>query len=207
VNPRLRDDADPLIFRSKYRLDKFVLCVGRIEWSKNQLLLAIACQKLGLPLVLIGSCMQSEYAKLCREHGPDQLLILDHMPQIQLASAYAAALVHALPSWIETCGLSTMEALSLGCPAVASIVGHEFEHFGGMAQYCDPASVDSIQQAVQVAIQSEAFTRRAPMTFKNWQNVASALRCFYEDVLAERPGVAPSNSWRRLQHLGAMVQA
>ena len=49
----------------------------------------------------------------------DRLTIIDHLPQELLASAYAAAGVHALPSWMETCGLVSLEAALCGTPLVA----------------------------------------------------------------------------------------
>ena len=42
----------------------------------------------------------------------DRLTIIDHIPQPLLASAFAASAVHVLPSWMETCGLVTLEAPS-----------------------------------------------------------------------------------------------
>ena len=60
------------------------------------------------------------------------------MPQNLLASAYAAAAVHTLPSWMETCGLVSLEAALSGTPLVGSTFGHELEYLEGDAWYADP---------------------------------------------------------------------
>ncbi|HJZ57249.1 MAG TPA: glycosyltransferase [Gemmataceae bacterium] len=135
----------------KYGARDFVLQAGRIEAPKNQLLLAVACKQAGLPLVLIGSCRQPQYLDWVRKYGPDDLLVIDHLPQEELASAYAAARVHALPSWGETCGLVNLEAAACGTAVVAGTQGYELEYLSDLADYCDPADVNSICSAVQTA--------------------------------------------------------
>jgi glycosyltransferase involved in cell wall biosynthesis len=92
--------------------------------------------------------VQQHYLEWCWRHGPKDLKIIEHLPPKRLRSAYAAARVHVLPSWIETCGLVTMEAALADCNVVVSIAGYELEYFRDMAYYCDPADVDSIRQAV-----------------------------------------------------------
>ena len=60
-----------------------------------------------------------------------------------MASAYAAAAVHVLPSWMETCGLVSLEAALAGAPLVGSTFGHELEYLEGDAWYADPENADS----------------------------------------------------------------
>ena len=141
-------DPDPTPFVRKFGLRDFILQVGRVETSKNQLMLAHALRNAGLPVLLIGGNLQRRYLDMCRKYGPKDLRVLPHLPPAGLASAYAAARVHALPSWIETCGLVTMEAALGNCNVVASIVGFELEYYRDLAYYCDPADVSSIRHAV-----------------------------------------------------------
>jgi glycosyltransferase involved in cell wall biosynthesis len=101
-----------------------------------------------LPLVLIGNTQQPQYLDWVRKYGPEDLLVIPHLPQAELASAYAAARVHALPSWAETCGLVNLEAGASGAAVVAGILGYEIEYLADGAYYCDPASVESIREAV-----------------------------------------------------------
>ncbi len=56
-----------------------------------------------------------------------------------------------LPSWLETPGLSSLEAAAAGCTLVVSDRGLTREYFGDQAWYCDPRSFDSIREAVLAA--------------------------------------------------------
>jgi hypothetical protein len=76
---------------------------------------------------------------------------IESLPQEELASAYAAAKVHALPGWFETPGLSTLEAAAAGCNVVSTDRGLAREYLGEMAWYCDPRSLESIRAAVVAA--------------------------------------------------------
>ena len=61
-----------------------------------------------------------------------RLQIIDHLPQNLLASAYAAAAVHVLPSWMETCGLVSLEVALAGAPLVGSTSGMNWNTSKGM---------------------------------------------------------------------------
>ena len=112
---------------------------GRIEPGKNQAMLCWALRNTDIPIVLIGGSKHwPAYAELCRSISGSRLTIIDHMPQNLLASAYAAAAVHTLPSWMETCGLVSLEAALSGTPLVGSTFGHELEYLEGDAWYADP---------------------------------------------------------------------
>jgi glycosyltransferase involved in cell wall biosynthesis len=145
-------DPDPAPFVKRFKLRDFVLQVGRIEASKNQLLMVYALRDAGLPVVLIGGNLQRRYLDWCVKYGPKNLRVIPHLPAAGLASAYAAARVHALPSWIETCGLVTMEAALANCTVVASTAGYELEYFHDLAYYCDPADPATIRAAVTKAM-------------------------------------------------------
>ena len=132
VDPKLFLDADPIPFQEHTGIKQpFVLQAGRIEPAKNQAMLCWALRKTNLPVVLVGSKQHwPSYAELCKNILGDRLTIIDHLPQRLLASAYAAARVHVLPSWMETCGLVTLEAALSGTPVVGSTFGHELEYLG-----------------------------------------------------------------------------
>ena len=79
------------------------------------------------------------------------------MPHIEhelLRHAFAAAAVHALPSWYETTGLSTLEALAAGRPVVVSGGPCVEEYFAGCARFCNPGSIRSIRRRLN-SISSE----------------------------------------------------
>ena len=107
VDPRLFLDPDPDAFREATGIrTPFVLQAGRIEPAKNQAMLCWALRETKLPIVLIGGSKHwPAYADLCKSISGERLHIIEHVPQPLLASAYASAAVHVLPSWMETCGL------------------------------------------------------------------------------------------------------
>ena len=153
-----KDLPSPERFRVRYGIKDFVLCVGRVEPSKNQLALIRALRNEPLPLVLIGSSAGA-YADFCREearHSIADVLILDHMDHAELLEAYVAAKVHALPSWRETPGLAALEAAAAGCNIVVTQNGTASEYFGDLAWYCDPTDIGSIRNAVLDAYRSES---------------------------------------------------
>ncbi len=186
-------DPDPTPFVDRYGLDNFVIQVGRIEKSKNQIMLVHALRQLDIPIVLIGSNRQAAYLRLCQELGGAKVHVIDHMPAQELASAYAAAKVHALPSWVETCGLTTMEAALGDCNVVCSTAGYESEFFQSFPYYCDPSDVKSIRDSVQQALENydddaprrAALKRRIRKEF-TWERAAEKTFQAYQGVLASR---------------------
>ena len=191
VDPSLFLNADPEPFRKHTGIrETFVMQAGRIEPGKNQAMLCWALRDTGIPIVLIGSSKHwPSYAKLCKSISGDQLRIIDHIPQNLLASAYAAADVHALPSWMETCGLVSLEAALSGTPLVGSTFGHELEYLEGDAWYADPGDVTSIRNAVLSALDAGAQHSR-PIAMKrkvlerfNWERTVDATELLYRRVM------------------------
>jgi hypothetical protein len=146
--------ARPEPFVERYGLRDFVLCAARVEKRKNQLLLVAALRGTGIPLVIVGQPNPEEYRELCRRYADANVTFLEALPREELASAYAAAKVHALPGWFETPGLSTLEAAAAGCSIVTTDRGTAREYLGDGAWYCDPKDVVSIRNAVLAAYQA-----------------------------------------------------
>jgi polysaccharide pyruvyl transferase WcaK-like protein len=179
-------EARPQLFADKYRLEDFVLCVGRIEAKKNQLSLIAATRGTGLPLVIVGRPNPEAYLDLCRRYADNKVLFLDPLPLDELASAFAAARVHALVSWFEAPGLVSLEAASAGCNVVSTDRGSPPEYLAEHAWYCDPRSVDSIRQAVLAAYhapRSDSLRQRIRENF-TWERAAQRTFGGYQLALA-----------------------
>jgi glycosyltransferase involved in cell wall biosynthesis len=144
-------DAAPDAFREHAGLgdEPFVLCVGAIDARKNQAMLAEALRGSGIPLVLVGPSFEPETLALVKQVGGSTLTHIDRVPAELVASAYHAAAVHALPSWSEGAALANLEAAAAGCPLVVSDRSSEFEYFGDLVAYCNPADPESIRVAVE----------------------------------------------------------
>jgi glycosyltransferase involved in cell wall biosynthesis len=130
-----------------------VLCVARIEGLKCQLELVRALNGSNLKLVLIGKPAPNQmayYRQILKEKGPN-VRVLGEIPHDELPRYYASCKVHALVSWMETTGLSSLEAGVMGANLVITEKGDTREYFGEMARYCSPDSIDSIRAAVTSA--------------------------------------------------------
>lgn len=192
VNPQIFLDADPEPFREMTGLrEPFVLQAGRIEPAKNQAMLCWALRDTSLPIVLIGSGQHwPSYAELCKSICGDRLRIIEHLPQEMLASAYAASGVHCLVSWMDTCGLVSLEASLSGTPLVGSTFGHELEYLENDAWLADPADPNSILQAVEQAWNNgrhhDASLRMKQKSLErfNWENTVNKTEKMYQDILS-----------------------
>jgi glycosyltransferase involved in cell wall biosynthesis len=194
VDPKIFLDADPMAFRQQTGIQgPFVIQGGRIEPAKNQAMLCWALRNRDIPLVLIGSSKNwPGYADLCKKILGDRLIMIDHIPQNILASAFAAASVHVLPSWMETCGLVTLEAALTGTPVVGSSFGHELEYLQGDAWFADPTNPDSLANAVQEAWEAGRYSSR-PLRLQrrilenfNWEATVEQTEKLYRRVITSR---------------------
>ncbi|WP_138205156.1 glycosyltransferase family 4 protein [Haloimpatiens lingqiaonensis] len=154
-------------FRERYKLNKYVLCVGRISPKKNQLLLAKICEKLGIQLVIIGQVKDKEYFKKCMKYR--NVVYLGFMDSYNIYNAYRFAKVHALVSFVEKPGMSSLEAAACGCNIVSTSEGCAEEYFGDMAYYCNPYDEDSISQALEEAINKRKNYKLKEYVKENYQ--------------------------------------
>lgn len=154
-----------------------VLCVARIESRKNQLNLVRAMKETPYHLVLIGATAPNHkdyYARIKKEAG-DRVTILGSMTQEELRVYYKLCRVHVLASWMETCGLASLEAAAMGANIVITNRGDTKEYFQEDAFYCEPDDVRSIRDVILKAYQ-------APPPFSLQERVR---RCYVWDLVAK----------------------
>jgi len=140
----LPDELRQRGFKSK----EFALQVSRIEPHKNTLTTIKCCKKLNIPLVLIGNIGDSSYFKEVSREFNENVLYLGYKNYLELLPYYYNARIHILPSYRETPGLSNLEAGSLGCGIVTTIVGTAVEYFKDFAYYCIPWDENSVERAI-----------------------------------------------------------
>jgi len=176
-------EADPSLFINRYGVKDFVLSVGRIETRKNQLMLLKALEQIDIPLVIAGGgfSYQPDYDAAVRSFKrKGRTLILDRLEPEMLASAYAAARIHALPSWFELPGLVSLEAAWLGKNIVATDRGTLFDYLGELPFYADPADERSITNAVIAAYYSPVREGIAAAARQwSWERAIDALEAAY----------------------------
>jgi glycosyltransferase involved in cell wall biosynthesis len=181
---------DTEVFAFNYTLEKeeeLVLCVARIEGIKNQINLIRALNNTRYRLLLIGDYApsQSSYYLECRKIAAPNVRFMKHIPQRDLVQYYEKAKVHILPSWFETCGLSSLEAGVMGCNIVITDKGYTREYFEDHAFYCDPGNPSSIFKAVDHAANSpfRAALRKKILTNYTWDQAAACIARAYDQIL------------------------
>lgn len=182
---------DPDLFKPDDTVPRdrqLVLCVARIEGIKNQLNLIRALNDTSFSLVLIGGIApgQQGYSDACRKAAGANVQFTGHIPQAALLDYYKRATVHVLPSWFETCGLSSLEAAAMGCNLVVTDKGYTRDYFGNDACYADPADPASILHAVQTAAAAGEHQRLSEKvrTHYTWKQAATLTLQAYQKIIS-----------------------
>ncbi|MCY6370530.1 glycosyltransferase family 4 protein [Clostridium ganghwense] len=170
-------------FKKKYKLNDYVLCAARICPRKNQLALAKACKELGYKLVLIGNINNRKYYKYCIKYK--NVRYLGFMNSNNLYSAYSCARVHVLPSFLETPGLTSLEAAALGCNVVSTEIGSAREYFQDLALYYNPYKENEILDIVDKGFKRDKNDTLKKHVIKNysWDVCIKELYKSYRDML------------------------
>jgi glycosyltransferase involved in cell wall biosynthesis len=163
--------------------EPFVLSVARVERRKNHLSLALALRGLPVRLVILGAVLPGNeqcFADV-RQALPD-VVHVPHLDHPLVRHAHAAAALHALPSWYETTGLSTLEALAAGRPVVVAGGPCVREYFDGCASFCRPGSIRSIRRAVEQALEGPRGCELERARAFSWDRTAAELLDAYASV-------------------------
>ncbi|HXM17822.1 MAG TPA: glycosyltransferase [Candidatus Tumulicola sp.] len=128
-----------------------VICAGRIESRKNQAIVALALQDEPIDVIFVGE-IYDYYGDLCKKWASPRARFAEPMKQPELFELFAKSVVHCMPSWGETAGLSAFEAAACGAKVVAGDRGSEMEYLGPDADYADPGDPESIVAAVRRAL-------------------------------------------------------
>jgi len=183
------DSVDPQEVARLEHLRDSVLCVARLEGRKNQLRLIEALQGTDLTIVLAGrpTPNQTRYVAKVRRavQSSAHTHYLGGVSAKTKRALYALARVHALPSWMETTGLSSIEAAAAECSLVVSPNGDTREYFGDQAEYCDPGDPHSIRAAVLRAYEKPPSKELAHTisTEYTWEHAALVTYAAYQRVL------------------------
>ncbi len=133
----------------------FVLAVSSPTPNKNFSLVVDAMQRMGqtsFNFVVAGSVNPSIFASA--QELPGNSKYLGYVSDEQLKGLYRNALCFVFPSRYEGFGIPPLEAMSLGCPVVASDIPPVKEVCGEAATYFDPTDADQLAQKL-VAITSD----------------------------------------------------
>lgn len=187
IDPELFSFTDEQV--AKPRDSNQVICVSRIEGKKNHLNLIKALNGTEFQLTLIGKPAPNHvgYYEECKRIAAPNIHFADFVPLDELVNWYLTAKVHVLPSWNETCGLSTMEAAYAGCNVVITDKGDTRDYFGDHAWYCDPGDPQSIFAAIKQASEMPVSPdlREKICRHYTWDETACQTLRAYEEVLKD----------------------
>ncbi|MBI5852759.1 MAG: glycosyltransferase family 4 protein [Planctomycetes bacterium] len=176
--------------------DDYVLMLGTIEPRKNHLRAIAAWRALAQPrprLVVVGRAgwrCDAAVAALRDAVLHDGALWFCDADDSTLAVLLAHARVLLYPSLLEGFGFPPLEALRCGVPVVAGDTAALRETCGDAATFCAPRDVDSIREALHVALSSDALTaaaharRQAQAARFRWRDCALAHASVYREALA-----------------------
>jgi glycosyltransferase involved in cell wall biosynthesis len=178
--------------RSQNKFAKYqdcILCAARIEGRKATLNLVKSIKGTNYKLVLVGkeSQNQKKYVEEVHQEAGENVIFLGAIPHDDLKDLYKVAKVHALVSWMETPGLSSLEAAAMGCNIVVTKKGDTYDYFEDFAYYCEPDDITSIKNAIDKAfsepvnplfkqkiVNNYTWEKTAEETFKAYKKILNA---------------------------------
>lgn len=162
-----------------------ICSVARIELIKNQLNLIEALKDSSYALELIGEPAQNQldYYKLCKKSAASSVIFSGKKTHQEISEKLQQTKVHAMPSYYETTGLATLEALYSGCQAVISDRGGQEEIFGDKVFYCEPNDAQSIRKAIDEALKSDTNHTNWVKENFSWAKAARSISDIYQSIL------------------------
>jgi glycosyltransferase involved in cell wall biosynthesis len=177
----------PELFIDTFGISDFLLCVGRVEPRKNQLMLLTALEKESIPIVFIdGSTTYKPSYKdaCCQFKRLGTTLFTGRISEELLISAYKAARVHCLPSFYELPGLVSLEAARYGCQVVGTSWGTLPNYLKDHSFYCQPDSLESIHQTILEAFETPTSPELSEIAASyTWEQSVDQLTSVYKDIL------------------------
>lgn len=164
---KIKDSVFLKEVKGKYELpEKFAVYFGDVNWNKNLINLAVACQNAKIDIVFVGKGFEKKdvknhrelrsYRKFLQTFGNDpHVHILGFVPDKDLTCIVNLAAVTLLPSFYEGFGLSILESQICGTPVITSNISSMPEVAGKGAILIDPYNVESITVALKKVVSSQ----------------------------------------------------
>ncbi|MBP8591490.1 glycosyltransferase family 4 protein [Candidatus Shapirobacteria bacterium] len=188
--------------REKYRLpEKFALYVGDVNWNKNVPGLVKACEKIGVPLAIVGK--QAVSKNYDQNHPENQdlawlqkkaqklssIFLLGFVEEKDLAPLYNLATVYCQPSFYEGFGMPVVEAMACGCPVVCSNQGSLPEIGGEAVVYFNPYQKGSLEKVLKKVWEDKVLRKKLSQKSLNqakkfsWQKCARETLNVYQEII------------------------
>lgn len=173
----------------KYSLpNRFAMYLGGANWNKNLPTLIRACDKIKMPLILVGKELMGQGADFSNiENQPLKFVIdsgaikLGFVPDEDLVALFNLASVYVQPSYYEGFGLPVLQAMAVGTPVICGKVGSLPEIAGEAATYVDITSVDKLALAIKNV--KKTGCEIAQTKKFSWDKTATETIKIYETIL------------------------
>lgn len=186
---------DPSILeRLKLVGQEFFLLVGTLKPNKNIGFAVRAFQRLGRPgqkLVVVGG----QHANVFRggDYGSaDNLIFPGRLADAEIVALERSATAFVFPSLYEGFGIPPLEAMSQGCPVLASDIPPVREACGDGALYFDPTNLETLEHAMRSVSDDPALRRdliargTANATRFSWPSSADAVLGLVDEIRRKR---------------------
>lgn len=189
-----RDES--VIGRHALTGQRYLLAIGSLSPHKNIATIVAAMERVGrtgLRLVVAGGAPSSVFAGIGLESS-EHVRFIGRVTDAELRVLYEKATAFMFPSLYEGFGLPPLEAMTLGCPVIASDIEVVREVCGEGVAYASPHDVDAWVAAVQQIQGDPMFTQwlvergRDRARAFTWRNSAIA---FWNVVAAVDPLMKP----------------
>jgi glycosyltransferase involved in cell wall biosynthesis len=165
-----------------------LICVGRIEEAKGQVLLLEALQGLNIRILFVGKLGNNNYSKIFLNLINNSSNVVTHIPNIDnndLPFYYNRSKFHVLLSKRESPGLVNMEALLCGCGAIISDNGPINEYFNYNCFFTS-LDLDFIRKVVVYALSQESIVDNVDYYRRKYSTIhLTDYELVYEKVIEE----------------------
>ncbi|MFN4212747.1 MAG: glycosyltransferase family 4 protein [Microgenomates group bacterium] len=155
----IRKLAEKNIYQKlKIEKNKYILYVGTLQPRKNLTTLIEAFKLIiklynEFKLVIVGKkgwLYKDIFQKVKSLGLANEVVFTDYLEDQQLISLYQNAFCFILPSFYEGFGIPILEAMSFGCPVIASFTASLPEIGGDACLYFDPNNVDDLVEKLKL---------------------------------------------------------
>ena len=153
---------DNIIIEHGLKDRPYLLAVSSLSPRKNFQAIILALEKLNkidFDIVIVGGRNQKVFGTQSRSLA-GSVIYLDHVSDDQLRALYEHAACFIYPSLYEGFGLPPLEAITCGCPVIASDIPPLREVCGEAALYCDPYDIDDIADKINTMLTDKDLRRQ-----------------------------------------------
>ncbi|MDX9970303.1 MAG: glycosyltransferase family 1 protein [Candidatus Gracilibacteria bacterium] len=193
---RLSDAEIESLKKAEIAPEKFFLSVSTIEPRKNYVNLVRAFSFFlktnpDFKLIIVGQKgwqFEEVFREVTRLKISDKIIFPDYIPENGLLNLYNLATAFVFPSFYEGFGIPPLEAMSCGCPVIASNKSSIPEVVGDAGLLVDPKSPEDIAEKMKNIADNETLRKElrekgfSRISAFNWEDSAKKMISIFKSV-------------------------